>query len=484
MTTIDPMCKVLYKNVCKGKRLNYRHAFSLDSNLRWLSDYAANYEYFDMDKIKLIKHEGKMIYEELLHPELTLARNYKDICNILPKNASNEEVRGLIDLFNANALLRFRSLPSDIFSCLSLKEEFKIINKFVARLSKSNDKYSQMAFTQIKKAFYGSEEFFYKTADEVNQVLKNPSSKPEEKRVAVWYAGKLKSDENFEIIKNIALNGEEKDIKQREFAIHSVSLYLKQKPDEVKNIIQKIKNEESVFSPLAGIIMDKIKGKYHGVKDREFRMRKIPVKDREEMKENWKSFAFFNDVKLNRQQQNKFALNLFYFNKITKLKKFRDSLGILPKTETVTYFGKNLVSKRNFSTENLRNQGEFYDTYDAIFCEQPAIVMTKYTLVSFVNNLAHELGHFLQFTYKDNKQQLIETLYKNAENNNNFMDFYAASSCSEYFAQACEAMISVYKPHSKLLLEGNGNTRYTLMVKDPKMYKFLKKELKVQDKLF
>ena len=92
----------------------------------------------------------------------------------------------------------------------------------------------------------------------VNRILKSKSVNPQIYRLAVWGAGRFRNDENFEIIKNIALDVTEKDIRKREFAIHSLALYLKDKPSEVRNILGSIENDNTDFSMLGKILNDKI----------------------------------------------------------------------------------------------------------------------------------------------------------------------------------------------------------------------------------
>ena len=68
------------------------------------------------------------------------------------------------------------------------------------------------------------------------------------------------------------------DIRKREFAIHSVALYLKDKPDEVKKIITKIKDEKSISAELGQTLLDKINGNYHGQKNRELKYKSLNKK--------------------------------------------------------------------------------------------------------------------------------------------------------------------------------------------------------------
>ena len=62
---------------------------------------------------------------------------------------------------------------------------------------------------------------------------------------------------------------------------------------------------------------------------------------------------------------------------------------------------------------------------------------------------------------------------------NKILDYYAALDPDENFAQGCEAMASIYKPHSILLqTDGANHTRYELMAKDKNLFKFIELNLR------
>ena len=108
-------------------------------------------------------------------------------------------------------------------------------------------------------------------------------------------------------------------------------------------------------------------------------------------------------------------------------------------------------------------------------------MMNKKRVASSIhsNQTGHELGHAVHrlFDYADDKK--VEQLYKNALDKGIELDYYAAANSHEYFAQGCEAYISIYKPHKDILYNNPlAHTKFELLAQDPDLYYFVKKCLK------
>jgi hypothetical protein len=81
------------------------------------------------------------------------------------------------------------------------------------------------------------------------------------------------------------------------------------------------------------------------------------------------------------------------------------------------------------------------------------------------------------FDKKDMKT--LTRLYNKASREGRVLDYYAAANKYEYFAQGCDAMASVYKPHKDIITNNPlAHTVYELMDRDPDLFKFIKTVLK------
>lgn len=90
------------------------------------------------------------------------------------------------------------------------------------------------------------------------------------------------------------------------------------------------------------------------------------------------------------------------------------------------------------------------------------------------NTLAHELAHQVHMNALsyDQKKEILR-LYRRALREKKYLDYYAASTVYEYFAQGYEAFISRFKRTG--LAVTSYHTRKELREKDPDLYRFLKK---------
>ena len=507
--------KELYDEFKKGKRPTYVHLTDTDPQMKKLKELSERYKQYSTIKNKkvLLNHERKILYNELSHPELTLARNYNEISTLIPRKTSPDIIRNIITNMNLIGLARIERLDNP-FNTRHTKKKTDLLNKLYENTDSTKPFGNDIIFNSglaidgvnasAKKSLYSQEQLNFKPLinklkKNINQpekldcvlTMSNPSDKkevsslveqilgsteaiPEVKLLGVWGGGKYRSDKNFEILKNIALNSDEKDIRLREFALQSSALYLKEKPDEVIQIIDSVKNEDSIFSPLANILKDKITGNYHGQNMREYKYHNLSDSEVELIEDFKKENLYVN--KLNTHKMNSIDMDLIQYREIMKKNpEILNKIAIINDTYTKIY--KEETGKRNF-TQGLYNSGNFTDSVTDLQTNE-MIITNKKTIgeSSYQSVIAHEEGHQLNAMFYSQDDKKLSKLYKKALKENRIMGDYAGRNESEYFATGCEAYATTYKPHKYLLTEW-GLTKYTLMSKDPELYKFITKILK------
>lgn len=494
------------------------------------------------DKSKLIAHEKKVLLDGLKNPEMTLARNYEDIVKFIKPEDKDIIVEDALRLFDATGLNRLVGL-SGAFKTIGNKNDIDIIKNAYFEISEDTPiglrakNYLIIALNRLrskepklKEAVNNTLlEMLNKTTnknllDEINSILEiqnvnvlvndlqlnpnqennlrfllfktNANSNSEitslltsilnEKNVsqdvyevALLGAGKFRSDDNFSILKSVALDKNIKEVRNREFALQSIALYIKEKPDEVKNILSQVEQEKSIHGSLAKILNDKVNGHYHNQDNREFRYLKMSKKQIERFNKNKSRFLLAEDS-LNKKQQNACDRFILPFKKL--LGQFiNDNYKFLVQDDSFTKQNSKLAGHRYFQEDvGILNVGDFYDAFDGINASNYSM-MNKYRVSpsSHSNQTGHELGHALNRMFDDSDMKTIVRLYNNAVKNGKALDYYAAANYREYFAQGCEAFISIYKPHKDLLYNNPiAHTRFELLKKDPELYKFIKKCLK------
>ena len=496
--------KQLYNKFIRGERPEYKYNYQADKPLQELNVLAEKYKQtlsLD-DKKELLNKERKILYQELNHPELTLARNYNSISAIIPTDIDKSTVKNLIDNFNLNALTRLEGMDTPF--------ESKYSKRKITTLNKLYDKTDENAFygkgnraqledikdwvesyqtilpadNKIKPIktlndfrhalINGDKSDSPRIQRHINKILKNKDANPEYKRLAVWGAGKFRSDKFFNIIKEIALDTNEKDIKLREFAIHSTALYVKEKPDDVKAIMTSIERDKTIFSPLAKTINEKINGEYNRPQKA---LKGLTRKEKQQYQSLRKRYLH-SDTNLNIHTQNVIDKALIFYKKV--LGHFVNSgKKCIITNDTYTKIIPDKSGKRCF-TNGVLNSGDFYDSFTGLSSIE-RIVITKKDLTFRAGDsvLGHECAHTLNRLFKKNDWNKLNKLYSNALHKGCILDEYGRRNVFEYFAQGCEAYISEYKPHSVLLSSySTTNTRYDLLVKDPDLFKFIKYCLK------
>ena len=253
----------------KGERPEYKVSDS-DKMLQELNALAQKYKQaVSVDKkADLINKEREMLYEELLKPELTLSRHYKEISDIMPKEFTPQEIDDTLRLFNITGIGRMERLggayqhktPKENVAVLknaytqfdettasgnrgrdfvirtlaSIEERNPKLKPFIQEtyndlLDITKDKNLVESITQQKEDFDTSSalkqlkenpnnDFLFRTVikksspnnnetrEFITEILKSEKAEPQMVRTAILGGGKFRSDENFEIIKNIALD--------------------------------------------------------------------------------------------------------------------------------------------------------------------------------------------------------------------------------------------------------------------------------------
>lgn len=468
------------------------------------------------DKAELLKHEREMLYEEVQKPELTLARYYPEITRMKFSKQHKKNIEAYLTLFNLNGISRINSLDKPFEPELVEDEEeiIKSVSKKVNNTSPINDRletyfkkflecYSSVLRDtkylgntkenilslkeninqpELLKELLTKAKLDHNEKDEIkyliNNILNSENSDPEIFRYAVWGAGKYRSKEAFSKIKEIALDKNEKDIRKREFAIHSVARYLREKTDDVHSIIENIENEDSIFAPLARIINDKINGRYYSQEDRELKYYGFNSKMKKHFKDIRDKFYKLEE-KPSIKNKNALDRNLIpFYHLIDNLVNYGFRYYI--QKDTYTKINTAGAGVRDF-TQGPLNSGSYNDTYDGISnFAQKYNMMNLRRIEDWTQNnvIAHENGHTYHHLMEDDYQTYILDLYKMALKENRTLDYYAAANEREYIAQGFEAFTSIYKPHTVLLdNHPSTNTRYKLIAQDPLLYSFILKSI-------
>lgn len=492
------------------------------------------------NKATLIAKEREMLYGELLHPEHTLSRNYEKISAIMPKEFTPQETEDTLRLFNVTGITRMERLggaykhPTSKENLEILKDAYSLFdettksgnrgrNYIITALSSIEERNPdlkplvQTTFDELlgvtkdntlRESIYSkgeideqatlkslrenpNQDYLFRNlilkgsakneeiTDFVTQTLKSEQTESDIMRTAILGAGRHRSDENFEIIRNIALDTKEKDVRKREFALQSTALYVKDKPQEVNEVLAKVSREKSVFAPLGRILLDKTTGNYHGQKDREIKYSKLTKKQADRFKKLYNRY-YVSDVALNTRQENVCQLNTLMFRK--QLGRFVNAgRHYLIQSDTYTKQAPDSVAERYFfANSGIYNSGDYMDAFDGISAEKYNM-MNPYRVGSanHQNQMAHENGHSVHEMFDKKDMKTLTRLYNKASREGRVLDYYAAANKYEYFAQGCDAMASVYKPHKDIITNNPlAHTVFELMDRDTDLYKFIKTVLK------
>ena len=463
------------------------------------------------NKRVLLNHERKMLYEELERPELTLARNYPYIAPIIPKKTKPEVVDNIINNFNLTGLARIEKISKPFetrytnrkmkllekvydstdekkrfgkdvqYNALAALEGVNFQNKHKTPIEEEDyaktfiDLYKELKEPDAMQGLlvFGKKEDKAEITGIIEDALTSKDTHPQTRLYAIWGGGKYRNDKIFGILKDIALD-KEAEIQPREFAIHSLALYLRERPQEVVGVMDKISGDGSIFEPLGKVLKDRVTGNYHNQLNREYKtLTKEEVKTIDEFKKR----HLFYDSKLNRRKQNLIDMDLINYKNLIS-EGIYDFAPIAVIRDTYTRVFSNEAGNRHFN-QGLKNSGCFADSVEGV--HTPSAIILKKDLIAdegYISSVGHEMGHELACYLTEEEEHQLNKLYETAIKEDRLLGDYAGRNVDEYFAVGCDSYCSVYKPHRNLLSGDYKNTRYTLMAKDPELYKFIKKMLK------
>ena len=522
------LSQIFEKEEC-ANHTEYRYYPQNDTTKQKLDEFVTQYkrEPTIENKKKILEAEKQLLLEEFQNPELTIVRINKSILSKIGAKAKELDFLNWLKLCVANGFYRIISLPNNINpgftnrDCLILKKAFinldenndyglcakeriidsltwkgktnivhsltqnkKLIQELDSRASDStriyekithNENYTTKDLINLLTNDYESIKDKKKIKSLIINLLKDKNLLLKKRQIAVWGAGKFKSESAYKIIKEIAKNKNEKDLILREYALHSVAFYVRLHPDEVKKILESVEKENSIFSPLAKILKSKIEGIYHSTENRPFIDKNMTTKDIERFKKLKRKILHKKSSSLNIMQENKLDEGLIEFLiLLKKLTKKNFKIGITD--ETITKIFMDNCGKRIFYKFLDKNQGDFDDatTGLASYGDNPFVgISTQCLNYKHTNVTNHELAHQLQKLLTKQEYRKLKEIYIKSNAKNHPLGQYAATNESEYFACAMDAFLSPYIPHEELIYETN--SRYRLMVKDKKMYNFLQK---------
>jgi hypothetical protein len=305
----------------------------------------------------------------------------------------------------------------------------------------------------------------------IPEILKDEKADHILKVTAAWCAGRVKIEENFELLSGIinSPSNTDKNLELKEMALHSFTLYLKKHPDEVRKTLEKLSKSDSPLNDAAHILLQKARGKFN-LKDRFLNEKVLGESERKNYKE-LRSQYIEGVENLNPKQKNRIDEALIPYKEALK-RMVKNGAKLFITNDTVTGVKKILIGQRN-------GDGRFWDSITGVNGGLIAVINNT-ELKKPDNGVAHEFKHAIHrniVEYKDSVK--LEELYNKAKKENKCLDSYAAWNSNEYFAQGYEAYTSIYKPHVNLIDSDNYkliefHTRSVLKRKDPELYDFIK----------
>lgn len=451
------------------------------------------------DKQLLLEKEREIIYQEIKDPNLTIARNNIPLASekTLFEFAQSLNLRALRVLEYLTGPFETKATQAKINILEELFEKVKNSNSYnaetikcyikdvLANLRIIGNKTPSNALkinviktseeSSIKNLKNGSLEIYenYETLLDIVKrkskdttieneiknlvvnILKKENSHKEIKECAIWAAGLHRSDEAYQLIKNISLSTT-KNYRQKELALHSLARYLKEKEFDVKDTLKYVCENDELYSPLAKILLAKCNGEYLGVKNRELKnIQNQNIK---------KLLAYLNlDAKLNVQQTNNLhsTFNILeLFIPILKLQGYSACIT----NDTLTKFKPEKAGIRDSS-------GLFLDSLNNVSSEK-LIILNPKSLNGRSGHyiITHEIIHQL-----DNLFALSESfkdIYLFYKKNNKCIDHYSTTNVREFIAQAFASLTTHYVATENYPIGNRATVHsvYKLMDKCPELY--------------
>lgn len=491
-------------------------ALENDTEIKKLNQLANNYKSSKslQDKVELLKHEEKMLWQELEKPHIGLIRNFEALVkagrkrdDIMPavkisalnglgrtlqaydklniqykKDDSKPDILKKVikdtsdkDPYAKDIKMKALSIGSRFFSDKNKLSEFlkfvienteiKEVKAFASKRLSENQykeeasikKLSDVSATQEEKrnalVNLGSKRST-KLTQMLPSMIKNNKLEQPLQVASVWAAGRCQSEESFQLLHKISNNNKERNLELREMALHSLSLYLRKHKIEVKQTLNNVINEKSELSDLAKILLEKSEGRYN-IEDKELNNLKMSEEEKADYKKTRDQYAKL-DHALNIKDANWTDRALAPSANALKTVTNKGSRAHIV-NDTMTRIITEDTGKREFVEDALYG-GHFTDSITGINCYEPlkgsTIIISEKSLndKTKCNVLAHEFNHnFLCDAMEKIDIAKLNYLYEKAKKEGKCLDDYAALNKLEYFAQGYEAYATVYKPHSAMI---------------------------------
>lgn len=301
------------------------------------------------------------------------------------------------------------------------------------------------------------------------------------KTIAVWCAGKIKSEENFKLLLPIAKSFHKKDnenlseeqIKFAEMVLSSVFEYKYKYPKIVEKFINATAEKDSPLKMMANALVENFK-------------RKPKIKDFYIEKE-MPSLIEQEDYKKLRQQYVK-GLELLDTEQLNYLDMallpVRKFLMLLCSTKSRIVIVDDLItSKKKDLTGTRIGDGRFWDMEMGLENEQEKLSIVHISSVK--NNEYQTVGHELAHSILDlvikldpNEYKTLKKIFNKAKTENRCLCDYAKLNIDEYWAEGYQTYLYLFKPHEDLIDfdDKENTTSYTrsdLKRKDPELYEFI-----------
>ncbi len=298
----------------------------------------------------------------------------------------------------------------------------------------------------------------------VRKLLKIEGLNKDVKDRVVFAAGRERSNDAFEALKEIALNPvKDNCYRQKELALHSIARYLREKEDEVKQTLEYVKNNDEFYSPLAEILLAKCNGNYHGVKNRELKT----MGDFLNINDFIEKYIKF-DGEINTQRKNSIDC---------ALKKLEDFIPILIKNKFNVLISEDTLTKiKPYKTGIRASNGPFLDSLNGVSSGKMIFLDPRRLEGNFgASILCHEIAH--QLDVLADLAKSFESYYTKACKEGTAVSTYAQLNIDEFFAENFAAMNCYYVPEEFAFTQRTGapNSIYKLRDINPELYEYCKK---------
>lgn len=375
-----------------------------------------------------------------------------------------------------------------------LKEiEEQLVNNY--NIGDKSDKiHSLLVLAQINSS---------KAQDITKIVLTDNNISPELKRTAIWTAGICKNSENFELLCELINPNElfkldnlsSDEIELTELILYSIAQYSDEntvkvinKVIDAINTINKQENKPFELKQSLSDISETAETLINKIQKTEDKQKDFYIKKHLDYLNN--NQVYLKEKIAYEELRNRCVpgFNTFspdlqnYLDNI--LLPFRNFLNGMVSIGKKIYIINDTITSIDKDDRGKRTYTNFYgDNAGGLTSNGNIIIPCKSSKDSYniATTIGHEWGHIIHFSIMNSQPEIaekIENLYRKALEKDCFMDFYSKTNAKEYFAQANEAYLSIYKPYDYLAVKDDynnhfSNTRSKLRRKDPEMFKLL-----------